>query len=281
MSDSSADGAVAISALDVLDALEAFGVSGKTAVVTGAATGIGEGIARQLAASGASVVVADIDADGAERVAADVAGQALRLDVTDADQCERVLGSVGERIDVLVNNAGSYHEAGSILDQPVESWQRSIDVNLASLFHCSKPVARRMVEQGDGGAIVNIASVDGILPCLGTGYDTAKAGAIHFTKSLAVDLAPHGIRVNAVSPGVIVVETLRRMHAGEIDHFWPAEPSESGLMGPITKQRSSNVPLGRQGTPADIATVVQFLASDASSYVTGQNIAVDGGWTIV
>lgn len=256
-------------------------LSGQVAVVTGAATGIGEGIARTLARAGASVVVADIDTAGAGRVAGDIGGAAIDLDVTDPTACARVLGDVGERIDILVNNAGSYHEAGSILDQSVESWTRSIELNLASLFHCSKPVAARMVEQGDGGAIVNIASVDGLLPCLGTGYDSAKAGAIHFSKSLALDLAPHGIRVNAVSPGVVPVPTLDRMHAGEIEHFWPKEPSKSGLMGPLMSQRSANVPIGRKGTPSDIANTVLFLVSDLSSYVTGQNIAVDGGWTLV
>ena len=256
-------------------------LSGKTAVVTGAATGIGEGIARILAGAGAHVIVADIDTEGAQRVAGEIDGEAVDLDVRDPEACAQVLGEVGDRLDILVNNAGSYHEAGSILDQTVESWQRSIDLNLASLFNCSKPVAIRMVAQDDGGAIVNIASVDGLLPCLGTGYDSAKAGAIHFSKSLAVDLAPHGIRVNAVSPGVVPVPTLDRMHAGEIEHFWPKHPSKSGLMGPITTRRSSNVPIGRKGTPADIGNAVLFLVSDLASYVTGQNLAVDGGWTLV
>jgi len=258
-----------------------FDLSGRSAVVTGAATGIGEGIARRLAAAGAAVTVVDIDADGAARVAAEIGGVAVVLDVTDPAACDATLGSTGDRLDILVNNAGSYHEAGSILDQSVESWKRSIDINLASLFNCCKPVAERLVEQGSGGAIVNIASVDGLLACLGTSYDTAKAGAIHFTRSLAVDLSPHGIRVNAVSPGVVPVPTLDRMHAGEIDHFWPKNPSVSGLMGPITTNRSSNVPLGRKGTPDDIANAVLYLVSDASSYVTGQNLAVDGGWTII
>ena len=258
-----------------------FDLDGRSAVVTGAATGIGEEIARLLATAGAHVVVADIDTVGAKRVAHDIDGEAVELDVTDPDACATVLGSVGDRIDILVNNAGSYHEAGSILDQSVESWRRSIDVNLAGLFNCSKPVARRMVDQGDGGAIVNIASVDGLLPCLGTGYDSSKAGAIHFSRSLAVDLAPHGIRVNAVSPGVVPVPTLDRMHAGEIEHFWPKHPSPSGLMGPITTQRSANVPLGRKGTPADIARAVLYLVSEASSYVTGHNLVVDGGWMLV
>ena len=256
-------------------------LTGRTAVVTGAATGIGEGIARTLASAGAHVIVADIDTEGADRVAGDVGGTAVDLDVTDPDACARVLAEAGDRLDIVVNNAGSYHEAGSILDQSVESWRRSIELNLASIFNCSKPAAVRMVEQGDGGAIVNIASVDGLLPCLGTGYDSAKAGAIHFSKSLAVDLAPHGVRVNAVSPGVIPVPTLDRMHAGEIDPLWPLEPSVSGLMGPLMKQRSSNVPLGRKGTPDDIGRVVLFLVSPLADYVTGQNIAVDGGWTLV
>jgi 2-deoxy-D-gluconate 3-dehydrogenase len=256
-------------------------LSGKTAVVTGAATGIGEGIARTLAGAGARIIVADIDTDGAQRVAGDLDGAAVDLDVSDPEACARVLGEIGDRIDILVNNAGSYHEAGSILDQSVESWRRSIELNLASLFNCSKPVAARMVDQGDGGAIVNIASVDGLLPCLGTGYDSAKAGAIHFSKSLAVDLAPHGIRVNAVSPGVVPVPTLDKMHAGEIDPLWPLDPSLSGLMGPLMKQRSSNVPIGRKGTPEDIGRAVLYLVSDLSSYVTGQNLAVDGGWTLI
>jgi NAD(P)-dependent dehydrogenase (short-subunit alcohol dehydrogenase family) len=258
-----------------------FDLDGRTAVVTGAATGIGEGIARVLAAAGATVVIADIDNDGAERVATDLGGTALTLDVTDPDACSTALSAVGDRLDILVNNAGSYHEAGSILDQSVESWHRSIDINMVSLFNCSKPTASRMVAQGDGGAIVNIASVDGLLPCLGTGYDTAKAGAIHFTRSLAVDLAPHGIRVNAVSPGVVPVPTLDKIHSGELDPLWPPDSSVTGLMGPLMKQRSSNVPIGRKGTPEDIAHAVLFLVSQASSYVTGQNIAVDGGWTLI
>ncbi len=256
-------------------------LSGKVAVVTGAATGIGEGIARTLAVAGAAVVIADVDTEGANTVAADIGGSAVELDVSDPAACASVLGDLGERIDILVNNAGSYRDAGSILDQSVESWRRAIELNLASLFHCSKPVASRMVAQGDGGAIVNIASVDGLLPCLGTGYDSAKAGAIHFSRSLAVDLAPHGIRVNAVSPGMVPVPTLEKMQAGEIEHFWPNEPSVSGLMGPLMTKRSSNVPIGRLGTPLDIAHAVLFLVSDMASYVTGQNIAVDGGWTLV
>lgn len=261
-------------------------LDGRFALVTGGATGIGEGIARTLAAAGAHVWIGDLDFDGACRVAADIGtGQAtaVRLDVTDPDDCNALIASMRERggLDVLVNNAGSYREAGSILDQSHDSWHRSIDVNLVSLFNCSKPIAALMVEQRRGGSIINIASVDGTLPCLGTGYDTAKAGAIHFSRSLAVDLAPHGIRVNAVSPGNVPVETLRKIHSGALPPLWPVNSSLTGLMGPMMKQRSKNIPLGRLGTPNDIANAVLFLATEVSSYVTGQNLGVDGGWTLV
>lgn len=255
-------------------------LDGRVALVTGGATGIGEGIARTLSAAGASVTIGDIDEAGAARVAAEIGGDAVRLDVTDAAQADEAVRAI-DGLDLLVNNAGTYREAGSILDQPAESWQRSIDVNLAGLFNCSKPAATSMVEGGRAGAIVVIASVDGLLPCLGTGYDSAKAAAIQFARSLAVDLAPHGIRVNAVSPGHVPVPTLAKMRSGELPPLWPQDPSVSGLMGPLMTQRSSNIPLGRSAEVAEIANAVLFLSSAASSYITGQNLAVDGGWTLV
>jgi NAD(P)-dependent dehydrogenase (short-subunit alcohol dehydrogenase family) len=259
-------------------------LDGQTALVTGGATGIGESIARVLAAAGATVIIGDVDLAGAERVAADIGGTARYLDVTDAAACASLiegLASSSGGLDILVNNAGTYREAGSILDQSHESWHRSIDVNLVSMFNCSKPAAVLMVAQGRGGAIVNIASVDGALPCLGTGYDTAKAGVVHFTRSLAVDLAPHGIRVNAVSPGNVPVPTLDKIHRGELPPLWPVNSSKTGLMGPMMKQRSNNIPLGRKGTPDEMAHAVLFLCSAAAAYMTGQNLTVDGGWTLV
>ncbi len=259
-------------------------LDGKVAVVTGAATGIGAGIASVLSAAGARVVVADVDAEGAELVAGKLAGGlAVEVDVTDADACERAVERVvadAGRVDVLVNNAGTYQESGSILDQSDESWQRAVDVNFHSVFRMTRPVARRLVDQGDGGAVVNISSVDGTLPCLGTGYDAAKAAVDHFTRSLAVDLAPHGVRVNAVAPGHIPTETLRRMAVGELPPVW-TPGSTTGLMGPMMRQRSANIPLGRSGTPDEIGRAVLFLCSEASSYVTGQVLTVDGGWTLV
>jgi NAD(P)-dependent dehydrogenase (short-subunit alcohol dehydrogenase family) len=264
-------------------------LDGHVALVTGAATGLGEGIAGVLAAAGAQVFVGDIDEVGAERVVRDLraaghAAHAVHLDVTDEPSARGAIArcvEIGGRLDILVNNAGSYRDVGSILDQTYVSWRRSVAVNYDGVFLCSKPAAERMVAQGDGGAIVSISSVDGILPCLGTGYDSPKGAIFQFTRSLAVDLAPFGIRVNAVAPGNVPVETLRRIRAGELPPLW-AEPSiGTGLMGPLMKIRSANIPLGRLGTPDDIAHAVLFLCSRASSYVIGQTIVVDGGWTLV
>ena len=264
-------------------------LDGQTALVTGAATGIGEGIANLLARAGAHVVIGDVDDAGAERVAAGIAAAGhradwLHLDVTDGDSAraavERTAG-LGGRFDVLVNNAGSYHEAGSIIDQTWESWKRAIDVNLVSMFHCCKPAAERLVAQGTGGAIVNISSVDGYLPCLGTGYDSAKAGVVHFTRSLALDLAPHQIRVNGVAPGAVLVPTLEKKRSGELPPVWPGSSVPTGLHGELMRQRSANIPLGRTGQTAEIAQAVLFLCSAASSYVIGQTLVVDGGWTLV
>ena len=194
---------------------------------------------------------------------------------------ESVVAAAADAGDVtlLVNNAG-ISTGAKLVTGDLGEIRREMDTHFWGTLDVIRQFAPVLAAQG-GGAIVNIASVDGLLPCLGTGYDTAKAGAIHFSRSLAVDLAPHGIRVNAVSPGVVPVPTLDKIHSGELDPLWPTDSSVTGLMGPLMKQRSSNVPIGRKGTPTDIAHAVLFLVSDAASYVTGQNLAVDGGWTLI
>jgi NAD(P)-dependent dehydrogenase (short-subunit alcohol dehydrogenase family) len=267
---------------------EMLSLDGQRALVTGAATGIGEGIARTLALAGATVVVADIDTETGKAAAQALAEKGLDahflpVDVTEPASSRAAVEATVELtggLDILVNNAGSYHEAGSILDQSEASWHRSVAVNYHSVFHMSKPAAEQMVRQGQGGSIVNIASVDGMLPCIGTSYDSAKAAVIHFTRSLALDLAPHGIRVNGVNPGSIPVETLRRMREGELPPLWE-ERSLTGLMGPLMRQRGANIPLGRPGTVEEVANVVLWLASAGARYVTGHTVTVDGGWTLI
>lgn len=268
--------------------VELMSLDGSRALVTGAATGIGEGIARLLAEAGATVVIADVDSDTGHATTSRLAAAGLDVtfvdvDVTDPAACRQAVRQTVDGIgglDILVNNAGSFHESGSILDQDEQSWHRSVAVNFHGVFHMSKPAAEQMVLQGGGGSIVNIASVDGLLPCLGTSYDASKAAVIHFTRSLALDLAPHNIRVNGVNPGSVPVETLRKMREGELPPLW-VERSRTGLMGPLMKQRGANIPIGRTGTVAEIAQVVWFLASRAASYVTGHTVTVDGGWTLI
>jgi NAD(P)-dependent dehydrogenase (short-subunit alcohol dehydrogenase family) len=258
---------------------ELLSLDGRSALVTGGATGIGAGIARVLARAGASVSIGDIDLLGAQDVAAEIGGRAFELDVTSPASAAAVVAQIDD-LDILVNNAGTYREAGSILDQTHGSWQRSIDVNLAGVFICSQAAARAMVAAGRPGSIVNISSVDGLLPCLGAGYDSAKAGVMQMTRSLAIDLAPHAIRVNDVAPGNIPVPTLDKIHSGELPPLWPVNSSRTGLMGPLMRQRSANIPIGHKGTPDDIAHAVLFLCSPMSAYIIGQTIVVDGGWTL-
>jgi NAD(P)-dependent dehydrogenase (short-subunit alcohol dehydrogenase family) len=262
-------------------------LDGQTAVITGGARGIGAAIAHTAAKAGAVVVIADRDIEHAELVVKEITtsgGQALatEVDITNEASAERAIAVAQERtgrLDILVNNAGSYLEGASILDQPYESWRRSVEVNLHGLFLMCRPAARAMVAHGGGGSIVNIGSVDPYTPAMGTAYDAAKGGAIFFTRSLALDLAPHHIRVNAVAPGYIDVETKRQMARGEIDNKWLGS-SKTGLMGPLTRLRKDNIPLGRWGQPEDVARTVWWLVSPASDYITGQTVVVDGGWTL-
>ena len=259
---------------------ELLSLDGRTALVTGGANGIGRGIAAVLAAAGADVTIGDIDVEGAKRAAAEIGGHAVELDVTDPDAAVAAVDAVVE-LDMLVNNAGSFLEAGSILDQSRESWRRAIEVNLAGVFNCAQPAARAMVAAGRPGAIVNISSVDAFLPSLGTGYDSAKAAVVHLTRTLALDLAPHGIRVNGVAPGAVPVETRERQRRGELPPHFPEASSPTGLNGPLMRQRSANLPLGRKGTPEDIAHAVLFLCSAAASYIVGQTLVVDGGFLLI
>ena len=237
-------------------------------VITGGATGIGAAICRRLAADGAAVVVADInDADG-ERTAAAGNGLFVHCDAGDADSVAALARVVAERhptIDAIVTAAahlGGYHQVG---DMPEPEWRAVMNVSLDGVYrtcHHLLPLLRR-----PGGSIVHIASVEGITGARNhAAYVTAKSALFGLTRSMAIDLGPEGIRVNAVSPGII--------DSGRPD-------LEAGKKDPARMKfwRGMTV-LDRLGQPEEVAAAVAFLASGEASYITGQNIAVDGGWTI-
>ena len=241
-------------------------LDGKVAIVTGAGSGIGHAIAERLGAAGAAVCVSYLGYEEQARALAERLPRAIaiRADVTSAaDVCamvERARQELG-RVDVLVNNAGIQKEV-PFLDLDERTWDAIIGVNLKGSFLCAQAAARVMRDAGRGGSIVNISSIHEDYPFPGfTPYCVSKGGLRMLMRNLAVELAPYGIRVNNVAPGAI---------ATPINQAAPARPEKLQILHGI-------IPLGRMGQPAEVAEVALFLASDASSYVTGSTYYVDGG----
>ena len=233
------------------------------ALITGAAQGIGLAIARTLAGCGASVVLADVDADRAQEAAKSVTGRALGLamNVTRGDEVAagiaRVMTECG-RLDILVNNAGITRD-GLLIRMKEEDWDRVIEVNLKGTFHCTKAALGVMIKQRSG-RIISIASIVGVMGNSGqANYAASKAAILGFTKSVAREYANRGVTANAVAPGFIKTAMTDRL-------------SED-----VQARMREQIPLGRLGTPEDVAEAVAFLASDAAAYVTGQVIHVNGG----
>jgi len=238
-------------------------LAGKVALITGAAQGIGLAIARTLAGCGASVVLADVDADKAQEAAKSVTGRALGLamNVARGDEVAagiaRVMTECG-RLDVLVNNAGITRD-GLLIRMKEEDWDRVIEVNLKGTFHCTKAALGVMIKQRSG-RIISIASIVGVMGNSGqANYAASKAAILGFTKSVAREYANRGVTANAVAPGFI-----KTAMTGQLSEEVQARMREQ-------------IPLGRLGTPEDVAEAVAFLASDAAAYVTGQVIHVNGG----
>ena len=237
----------------------------RTIIVTGAGRNIGEGIAHTLADEGARVAVVDIIGERTESVARsinaahDATALPVACDVTNSADVQamvaRVVDAWGD-IYALVNNVGVV-DRKDILEADEAEWDRVINVSLKSVFLVSKYVAQRMVGQGNGGRIINIGSTSGLAGrSNAVAYPSAKAGVYNLTRSLAIQLAPHGIRVNTVTPNRILTE---------------AEPG-----APPRSWQVTNL-VGRQGTPQDVAAAVAFLASDDADFITGSDITVDGG----
>jgi 3-oxoacyl-[acyl-carrier protein] reductase len=233
-------------------------LEGKLALVTGASRGIGRAIAVELAQAGAQVVVGyRSGAQEAEAVASQVGGRAVQADVADPDQAARLVEEAGE-IDILVNCAGLTRD-GLIARMSDEDWSVVLDANLGGVFHTCRAAVRGMMRRRSG-SIVNLTSVVGIHGNPGqTNYAASKAGIIGFTKSLARELASRGVRANAVAPGYIQTA---------LTEVLPEQVQQAIL---------ANTPLGRLGTPEDVAGAVRFLCSDEASFVTGEVLLVDGG----
>jgi NAD(P)-dependent dehydrogenase (short-subunit alcohol dehydrogenase family) len=249
-----------------------FRLDGKRAVVTGAARGIGRAIAERLSTAGAHVIIADQD-ESEGRVVVDAIARAggkaafIALDVTHPDMVALAVETIYTdhgAVDVLVNNAGIVRNAPA-LEISLADWNAVLDINLGGVFHCAQAFGRRMIAAGKG-TMVNISSICGevtVHPQPQVSYNAAKAGVNLLTKSLAVEWARSGVRVNAVAPGYVGTElTLRGRSNSEWFDTW-----------------MRMTPMGRLGEPREIANAVLFLAADASSYITGTVLTIDGGYT--
>ena len=247
-------------------------LDGKVALISGGARGMGATEARLFAREGAAVVIGDILDEDGEATAASIAADGGRcryvhLDVTqEAEWQAAVVEAVSQfgSLDVLVNNAGIGSSSFQIHEEPIELWDRTMDVNLKGVFLGTRTAIPAMLDAG-GGSIINISSQLGIVgvPYNGSAYQTSKGGVRIFTKAAALQYADRGIRVNSVHPGPIVTEMTR---AGRND------PDRLATM-------MSRIPMGRYGEPEEVANAVLYLASDESSFVTGSEVVVDGGWT--
>jgi 2-deoxy-D-gluconate 3-dehydrogenase len=242
-----------------------FSLEGKTAIVTGAAKGIGRGIAERLAEAGATVVIADVDQDAGARAASQIGAEFRLANMASESEVKDLLAATSARhggVDILVNNAGIY-PIKPALEMSAEEWDRIQAINLRGVFLLSREFARDAARLGRGGSIVNIGSIDSFHPSsVGlAAYDASKGGVLMFTRNFALEVAPLGIRVNLIAPGGIATEGT----------------GQSDMPEDISREFLSKVPLGRWGDPDDIAMMALVLCTPLSAYMTGAAVVVDGG----
>jgi NAD(P)-dependent dehydrogenase (short-subunit alcohol dehydrogenase family) len=248
-----------------------LGLKGRIVLITGGGAGIGRATSLAFARAGATVAVTDIDGSAAEQVAEDIRrggilAHSAALDVADEEGVERVVAEMLERfgrIDILVNNAGVGARMPTV-EMPTERWDRVVDVGLNGTFYCSRAVGRRMIANG-GGSIVNVSSImglsgGGLYP--NPAYHAVKGALVNLTRALALEWAPHGIRVNAVAPAFTRTALVKPLLA------------DNAMADAII----AATPLGRLVEPEEVANAIVFLASDAAAMITGHTLPVDGGW---
>jgi NAD(P)-dependent dehydrogenase (short-subunit alcohol dehydrogenase family) len=251
----------------------------QVAIVTGSGAGIGQGVATGLAEFGAHVVIAEIDRQRAE-VTADLVRKSGRealvvpTDVTDTDQIRQMVGATRQhfgRIDILVNNAGGVRRQ-PFVEQSERSWRRHIDINLVSMMAATSAAVAIMIEGGRGGSIVNVATIEALRAAPGFAvYAASKAAMTNFTRTLALELADHRIRVNAIAPDLIATPGLRGIVSGPVPSPLPALPPER------QPELRRYVPLGEEGDAEDCAAAVVFLSSRMGRYISGVTLNIDGG----
>lgn len=257
-------------------------LSGKTAIVTGGAVGIGFGIASRLAEAGAAVVIADLNQEDAGAAEAKLLEKgfkvkAIQTNVASEDEVKRLVAqtvSTYGGLDILVNNAGIYPNI-PVTKMALSDFEKILAVNLKGIFLTTKYSSEQMIKQGRGGKIINVTSIDALHPSMVglAAYDASKHGAWGFTKNVALELAPHKIWVNAIAPGGIATPGVAKMQSGA--------PTPAGVdPKQMIEGFLSKIPMHRMGEPEDIGKVALFLASDMSSYMTGTQVVVDGGYLL-
>ena len=258
-----------------MSVLDRFRLNGKRIFITGASRGLGREMALALADAGADIVLTGRDASSLNETVADIKnlGQEaipIQADMSDTNDCQRACELVVERygpINVLINNVGGRRESIPTEEMSLDTWYKYIDLNLTHVFLCTKLIGGSMIKEGQGGRVINISSINAwnaIRFLQGRHYETAKAAVVQFTRSLAIDWAPHRITVNAICPGLFMTEPNIK---------WSADNPEE------IKSLIDRIPGRETGKPEDLGPLAVYLASDASSYINGASIVIDGGFT--
>ena len=256
--------------------LDRFRLDGKRLFITGGSRGLGREMGLAIADAGADVVLAGRDQQSLEQTAEDIRqlgrqAWTFQADVGDPENCEQLCEQVlldHGPVDILINNVGGRRENIPTESMPLETWQKLVDLNLTSTFICTKIIGGSMIQRGQGGRVINIASINSMVAgrqIRGRHYETTKAAVVQFTRATAADWAPHQVTVNAICPGGFMTEPNLR---------WSQEHPD------VIEAFKANIPSGDFGQPEDLGPLAVYLASDASRYMTGAALVIDGGYTL-